>query len=306
MRSSALGTAFVLIWSGGYVVGSIASHAGPALAVTFWRLLLAGLILGGLAVVRGAQWPRTMRALGSIALVGALLFGVQFGGIYLGLASGMPAATSALLVSACPLVVAITQALLGAERLSSRQWLGAALGMAGVVVALLERLSAPGSVAPLLWSVVGLAGFAAATVLTPRLVPTGLDPFAVTSVECLVASAVVVPWAMLHGGLAVPMTVNALGSGAWLTLVNGIGGSLVILALVRTRGATRTSSLLFIVPAVTAIASWPVLGEPIDAATVGGLVIAGVGIVLVQRERRPVAARPTALAPAAAASTMNG
>ena len=109
--------------------------------------------------------------LGGIALVGALLFGVQFGGVYLGLAGGMPAGTSALLVSTCPLVVAVTQAALGAERLAARQWIGAALGMGGVVVALLGHLSSPGAVGPLLWTLVGLAGFAAATVLTPRLVP---------------------------------------------------------------------------------------------------------------------------------------
>lgn len=305
MRSSALGSGFVLIWSSGYIVGSIASHAAPALAVTFWRLLLAGIVLAALAVIRGVRWPATPRALGGVALVGALLFGMQFGGVYLGLAAGMPPATSALLVSACPLAVAVVQAVIGAERLRAGQWVGAALGMTGVVVALLGRLASPGSAAPVLWSLLGVSGFAAASVLTPRLVPTDVDPRAVTSLECLAASAVLAPWALVHGGLAVPGTGHALGSGAWLALVNGVGGSLLLLALVRTRGATRATSLLFLVPAVTAIASWPVLGESIDAAAWGGLAIAGVGIALVQRAARPDIRWSQRPAAAPAASTMN-
>jgi drug/metabolite transporter (DMT)-like permease len=293
-RSTALGGAFVLIWSSGYVVGSIASRAAAPLAITFWRLLLAGTILTALAFAKRVRWPRDLRVIGGIGLVGALLFGVQFGGVYVGMSSGMPAGTSALIVSACPLVVAVVQGLLGAERLTSRQWIGAGLGMTGVVVALAERLDSPGSIGPVIWTIVGLAGFAAATVLTPRLVPAGVDMRAATAIQCFVASVVIVPWALVHGGLAVPFTTGALGSAAWLTVVNGVGGSLVILALVHSRGATRTSSLLFVVPAVTAIASWPVLGEPISPSTLAGLGIAGAGIWLVQRDRTAAPRRPRA------------
>ncbi len=303
-RSPVLGTAFVLIWSSGYVVGAIAAHAAAALAVTFWRLLVAGVILGALALVRGVRWPREPRVLAGIALVGALLFGVQFGGLYLGLAGGMPAGTQALLVSACPLVVALTQAGLGSERLAGRQWLGAALGIGGVVVALLGHLSSPGAVGPLLWTLLGVAAFAAATVLTPRLVPPEADVRAVTSIECLVAGVVLLPWALLHGGLAVPLTGPAVGSAVWLTLVNGVGGSLLILALVQTRGATRATSLLYAVPAVTALASWPVLGEPIGVPTLAGLAIAGLGIVLVQYRPPSAPVERSAVALEPVASTM--
>jgi drug/metabolite transporter (DMT)-like permease len=80
----------------------------------------------------------------------------------------------------------------------------------------------------------------------------------------------------------------------------------VLLALVQGRGATRATSLLFVVPAVTALAAWPVLGDPISPATFGGLAIAAVGIALVQR--RPIRRRrpSRAVAPTALASTMGG
>src|SRR5262249_38067037 len=106
---------FVLIWTSGYVVGSIAAKAAAPLAITFWRSVVAAALLGGLGALRGGRWPRDPRVIAWLALSGVLLFAVQFGGIYLGLGSGMPAGTSALIASCCPLVVAVTQAVLGWE-----------------------------------------------------------------------------------------------------------------------------------------------------------------------------------------------
>jgi drug/metabolite transporter (DMT)-like permease len=55
---------------------------------------------------------------------------------------------------------------------------------------------------------------------------------------------------------------------------------LLLFALIKKRGATRASSLLFVVPAVTAIAAWPILDAPMGATTVAGLGIAAAGLRL--------------------------
>jgi drug/metabolite transporter (DMT)-like permease len=72
----------------------------------------------------------------------------------------------------------------------------------------------------------------------------------------------------------------------WLTLVTGVGGPLLMFALIRQRGATATISLLFVVPAVTAIAAWPVLGTPLSVTAAAGLVVAGMGLLLTVRGGR--------------------
>lgn len=287
---------FVAIWTSGYVVGSIAAKAAPPLAVTFWRILIAAALLGGLSALRGSRWPRDLRTIGWLAATGVLLFALQFGGIYIGLSSGMPAGTSALIVSCCPLVVAITQAVLGWEQLGRTQWLGAALGMAGVVLALLDRISQPSSIQPVMWTLLGLAGFAIGTVLYQRHQPRDVDPRVIASIQCGAACVVLAPWALLHGGLGIPFTHQALGATSWLTFINAVGGPLIFYFLVRTRGATRTSSLLFIVPATTAIASWPVLGQPLGLTAVAGLVVAGAGVTLIQRRPQTQARQPATLA----------
>jgi drug/metabolite transporter (DMT)-like permease len=87
-------------------------------------------------------------------------------------------------------------------------------------------------------------------------------------------------WAPLEGSLAVPDTARAIGSLLWIALIPGVVGPLLFFALIKQRGATRASSLLFVVPAVTAIAAWPILGTPMGVTTVLGLAIAAVGLRL--------------------------
>ena len=67
---------------------------------------------------------------------------------------------------------------------------------------------------------------------------------------------------------------------AWLALVAGVGAPLLLNALVRRGGATRASSHLFVVPAVTALAAWPLLGTPLGPLTVVGLLVVVVALSL--------------------------
>ena len=174
------------------------------------------------------------------------------------------------------------------------QLVGIGLGFAGVVLALADRVSAPPGLEPVIWTLLGLAGFAVGTLLQRRL-PAAVDFRVLGSIECAAAALALVPWALLHGGLSVPLTERALLSTGWLTVICAVGGPLVLFSLIRSRGATRASSLLFLVPAVTALASWPVLGQPFGVNTVGGLVLAAVGVVLLSRPAaRPVTAEPAA------------
>jgi drug/metabolite transporter (DMT)-like permease len=292
-RPDATATGFVLVWSSGYVVGSIASRIAAPLAIVTWRLGIACLVLAGLAAMAGARWPRG-RVLARTAAVGVVIFGIQFGFMYLALGQGMPAGTAAMLMSICPLAVAVLAATLRLERLGPWQWTGVALGVAGVVLALADRVSAPPSIVPVLWSVLGLAGFAVGTLLQRRL-PADLDFRVLGSVECGAAALVMIPWALLHGGLAVPVSPMSLFSAGWLTLVCAVGGPLLLFSLIRRRGATRASSLLFLVPAVTALVSWPALGQPFGPDTIGGLVLAGAGVWLLGRR---IAGRSPAAGPA--------
>src|SRR5689334_7761462 len=106
------GALFIGVWSSGYIGGSLATAAIAPLAANLWRFVIGGVLLAGIARRRREAWPRG-RGLAAAALIGVLLFTVQFGGLYTGMASGTPAATTALIACSAPLLVAAAGALLG-------------------------------------------------------------------------------------------------------------------------------------------------------------------------------------------------
>ena len=59
-----------------------------------------------------------------------------------------------------------------------------------------------------------------------------------------------------------------------------MGAPLLFFALVRRRGATSASSHLFVVPAITALAAWPLLGTRLGVWTIAGLGIVVVALLL--------------------------
>lgn len=280
--SAVLPLAFVLLWSSAYVAGAIATSWIAPLTVTLWRFVLASLLLGAVAWARGERWPRGRRELLGAGVTGVLLFAVQFGGIYLGLSAHMPAATTALIACSSPLVVACLSGLFGWERLSARQGLGIALGVIGVVVTLSDRLGRPPSAAALLWALLGLVGLVAGTLLQARLrMPAG--PAALASVELAAASFVMALVAPHLGSLAIPLTLPALSAFAYVAIVAGAGAPLLFFALIRQRGPTQASSLLFVVPALTALMAWPLLGNRVGMTAVAGLLLAALGLQLSRR-----------------------
>jgi drug/metabolite transporter (DMT)-like permease len=285
------GTAFVLIWSSGYVVGGIASSAAPPLAVTLWRFVFATVVFAALAWYAGETWPRGRAELTRMALAGILLFGVQFGGIYLGLAAGMPAGTVALIACSSPLLVAAVGAMARWDRLGALQWAGVVLGAVGVLVTLADRVGLPAGFAAPAWTLLGLVGLTAGTLLHSRLRPS-TGRYAVPAIELAAATVVMAVWAPLHGALAIPLTERAIVSFVWLATVTGVGGPLLLFHLIRSHGATRASSRLFLVPAVAAIAAWPMLGTPIAPLTIAGLVLSAAGLRLLSTRRPAPSAEP--------------
>ena len=272
---------FILVWSSGYVVGALGTEVVAPETITLWRFVGAAALLAVIAGVRRERWPHGAD-LARVALVGVLFFGVQFAALYYGMSAGVPASTTALVACSAPLVVAAVSARLGWETLTTRQWQGVALGLAGVVLTLADKVGRPPHLVDLGWTGLGLVGLAAGTLLHGRLrVDAGAGSIA--TVEVLGGAAPVAVLAPLSGSLAIPLTAHAWGSMLWLTLVTGVGGPLLMFALIRQRGATATSSLLFVVPAVTAVVAWPVLGTPLTSTAAAGLLVAGVGLLLTVR-----------------------
>lgn len=272
----------MLLWSSGYVVGSIATRDIAPLTVTLWRFVVSSAVLTAIAWWRRERWPSTARDLATTLGTGVVAFAIQFCALYQALADGTPAATTALFACSSPLLVAVAGAALGWDRLTGRQWLGVALGVAGVVVTVSDRLGRPPSLIALGWVLLGTGGLAGGSLLQARLIGRG-GPTALTAVQVAAGAVVAAVWAPFAGSLAIPADASAWVSFTWLAVFAGVVGPLMLFALIARHGPARGTSLLFMVPAVTALIAWVLVREPVGAVAVLGLVIAGSGLWLGRR-----------------------
>ncbi|MFD4676545.1 EamA family transporter [Lentzea sp. NPDC058450] len=150
-------------------------------------------------------------------------------------------------------------------RIGLRQVAGLVLGVAAVLAALWDRLGSFGTGA--LFTVLGMLGFVAGGVYQQRFC---------RDTDFRSGNAVSVP---VVGLLAVTETSPVTDwRQFWLTvtflvLVNSMGGASLFLVGVRTGGAAAMTTLSSVVPSVTAVIAWPLLGQVPTGGVLAGLVL---------------------------------
>jgi drug/metabolite transporter (DMT)-like permease/CBS domain-containing protein len=277
--------AMVPLWSTGFIVGTLAIEHAQPLPLMFWRFVAAAAVMALIAVAVRARWPLERRTLGAVAAVGVLLQALQFTGIFLGFAYGVPAGLAALLAGSSPVAVAIVERAAFGERLRPRQWLGSAVGLAGVALAMAAELGGRTTVAGLLFALLGFAGLVGGTVVQRRYVGD-VDARSANAIQLAVAVVVALPVVAFTQGLELDTGPATLAPLAWLVLGNSILAVLLYFWLLRQEKGGEATSFLYLVPSVTALAAVPTLGQPLAPGAIAGLVLALAGTVMVNARGR--------------------
>ncbi len=278
--------AFVVVWSTGYIAGKFALAHAAAFNLLSVRFVGATLAFALLAIIARVSWPG-WRAAAHSAVVGVLSLALSFGGVYLGVEWGAEIGVAALVVGAMPLLTAAIAPWFG-ECVSVRQWFGLAVGLAGVLLVLADRLhigAAPPSAYLML--VIALIGISFGTLYQKRHA-SAIDPRAGLTVQHAAAALAVLPFAM-HEGLHLDGSAALSASVGWLILVNSVGGFGLLFLLLRRGAANRVAQLFFLIPPVTAVISYLVLDEQFTLLKLFGFVVAAAGVFI---GTRPPAARP--------------
>jgi drug/metabolite transporter (DMT)-like permease len=263
----------------------------PAMLV-FTRMALAAVILLPVAAVRGelATVLRHWRPL--LAFTIAEMIVPQF---LLGSAEErLPSSTTGLLIAAVPLAGVGVAFLLGQpERLAPRNWLGIALGMAGV--AALVGFAVSGSDLGALGEVLlVVAGYAIGPAILAKWLP-GVPGTGVMAIGVVLTTAAYAPVvAVTHSWPSAWPSASVIVSVVLLAVVCSAGGFTIMGALVAEVGPVRATTVTYVNPAVALIAGAVVLGEPVTAWSVVGfaLILAGCYLVAARKTSRSGSPEP--------------
>ncbi len=274
---------FVLVWSSGYIAGPYGVEAVTPLALVAVRFVLAALLAGILArVLRGplrVSRPDAIR----IALAGFVLNAVQFAAMYLAFDAGLGATLASLLHSLSPVLTALLAAVFLHERLSRVQLVGFVVGVAGVLLVLGPDIDEAGGSLGVALGVVSVLGLSVGT-LGQRWIGHAPDPLWSATIQFGVSAPPLVVLALLVEGTDVVRDPVAGGIAlVYLAVVNSILGLGLLGILVRARGAGAAASVFFLMPPVTAVLAWVLLGETLDSREIAGLAITVVAVAAATR-----------------------
>lgn len=275
---------FVLLWASGFIGAKYGlPHAGPATFLTLrFALVIVLLVLAALAT--RAPWPTPSQA-AHLVVIGVLVQAGYLGGVFTAIHLGMSAGVSSLIVGLQPLLTAFAAAAAIGERVTSRQWLGLALGLAGLVLVVGYRSTLTGTT----WASVAMALLALASITSGTLYQKrfggSFDLRTGAVVQFLAALAVMAPFAFLVESWQVRWTPEFVFALGWLVVVLSLGAISLLALLIRRGEATKVASLFYLVPPVTALIAFFVFGERLPLSALAGMALAVVGVALVVRNR---------------------
>lgn len=280
----AMPAVFVVLWATGFIGAKYGLPYAPPLKFLLWRFVVVVALMAPVALLTRAPWPRGVR-LAHVAVAGILLQAGYLGGVFVGISLGMPAGLSSLVVGMQPLLTGVL-GLASGERLRPRQWAGLALGFVGVALVVSNKVGLSGfGWQALACTLVALVSITLGT-LYQRRYCGGEDLRTQSVVQFAAAGLVLLPLSLAFETRAVVWSGHFIFALLWLVFVLSFGAITLLLMLLRKGAATLVSSLMYLVPPVTALIAYLLFGEHLSLAAIVGMGVAAVGVALVVRPGR--------------------
>lgn len=272
------------MWSTGFIVARYATDdAGPLTFLTL-RMASSSVILVAIASATSAPSIGRTQALWA-GVTGIGLHAVYLGGVFVAIGWGLPSGVSALIGGLHPVITAVAARFALDERLRPAQWLGVALGFAGVVAVVVDRLSAGVSgitAGALAAMVVSVAGMSSGTV-AQRARGATMPLLRGTAVQYAVSAVVLLVPAIVWEHFSFEFTWTFVLSMAWAIGVLSLAAVLLMLWLLQRQAASSVSSLFFLTPALSTLEAALLFGERLGLLAVIGLITALCGVALTTR-----------------------
>lgn len=279
---------FVLIWSTGFVVARFGMPHSPPFTFLVMRYALSlACFIAWVALAR-VSWPDKLAQWGHLGVVGMLVHAGYLGGVWAAVKSGIGAGTVALLVGLQPVLTAVwttatgSASGVGGSRVTRTQWLGLALGLAGLTLVVWHKLGG-GEVTHrnLALAIFALLCITTGTLYQKRFVAP-CDVRTASAIQLGAALLVSLPLALAE---TEPVVWHAqmIGAMAWSVLALTLGGSSLLYLLIQRGAATEVTSLMYLVPPCTAVLAWLLFNEMFTWSMALGMLLTASGVALVVR-----------------------
>ena len=271
---------FIVLWSSAFVTTKpIVNNSDPFSALAFRFLFVAiGFFLFSLYGKKKILIKKKFlfNSLGT----GILFHGFYLGGVFYSVFVGLPVNVAALIVTLQPI---LTNALAGKfldEKVRLQQWLGVMLGFVGATLVIGldigEDLPMDGIVAV----VISLIAITASTIWQKKVsddVPLSVNNM-YQAIGAVIFHFIII--VLFFNEPFLDITSEFLFAMSHQIILVSFGAFSILMFLIKSNTASKTVSLFFLIPCVTALMSWYFLDEILTTIDVLGFFIASIGVYM--------------------------
>lgn len=280
--SGLLLVAMVLSWSSGFIgYRYVSEHSGVMLA-TFWRFVLAALLLLPLVwrQLRELSW----RNWADQGVVGLLGIAGYIAPIAASIALGVAPGTSSLIANLLPLSIVLLAGFVPGQATRGRQWLGIGLCLIGMLIASGSSLEfSRASIWAYSLPLLGVASLALATIYQKRSRHPPLPGLVGLFIQVCAILPVFALLALQEGSLR-PVMASGFGLGVlWLVVFGTLGGYGFYWLCLRRFTLQSVSGALFLTPPVTMLWAYLQFGDPLAVSALVGVALTLAGLPFLRR-----------------------
>ena len=275
---------FILLWSSAFITTlPIVLNSDPFSALAF-RFFFVALCFFVFCIYKKLLLKLSINNLINSLSTGILFHGFYLGGVFYAIFIGLPTGIVALIVTLQPILTNIFAGYILNENVSFNQWIGVLMGFTGAVLVIGFDI---GETLPLKGIISTLIALLAITISTiwQKKVSNNIN-LAVNNMYQAIGAVLfhlIIIFFIFEKPFLNINTQFLLAMSHQVFLVS-LGAFSILMFLIKKNSATKTVSLFFLIPIVTASMAWLFLNEDLTKIDLIGFILASIGVFIATRK----------------------
>ena len=274
---------FVFFWSSAFISGQfIVQSASPFAALSF-RFLIVSIFFLLFSFFFREKILVNYKLILQASITGVLFHGFYLGGVFFSYSIGLSATLSALIVGLQPILTNIFSGPILKERVTLVQWIGIGLGFIGTVLVIGYDIGKTIPILGVIASIVALLGATTATIWQKKF--TSEITLSVNNFyQAISATLFLMIVSFVFEVSYINFDKRFILSMGWQIIMVSFGAYAILMYLIKTGTASKTSNLFFLIPPTTAVMAYFVLAEDLYLIDIIGLFICTFGVYIATRK----------------------
>ena len=277
---------FVLLWSSAFITTlPIVLNSDPFSALAF-RFFFVAVCFFIYSIVKKIKIKVNLRNLFNSFSTGILFHGFYLGGVFYAIFVGLPTSIVALIVTLQPILTNILAGYFLNEEVNIYQWIGVVLGFTGAVMVIGFDIGSTLPMKGLIAAVIALIAITTSTIWQKKI--SNDIPLPVNNMYQAIGAVIfhLIIIILIFEDAFIIINLEFLLAMSHQVFLVSLGAFSILMYLIKNNSASKTVSLFFLIPAVTATMAWIFLGENLSLVDVIGFIITSIGVFISTRKQK--------------------